>query len=295
MEQNLSFGGVLEEIQKSIIAGQYPNARRQVFDALEIAKTQTELLPAVISKRIVLDFLLKKDNQPFLQDLKLFLSKIPDNDKVWEQAQIIIIDDITGFHGKIRYRLTSDFYSMIQIFPQMVIKISSDDSLSFESLEEYTNILSLCEKSVSSSIVTSFMSASIKKVCKWIESLDEKGLRSVDEKKIRKLFMYAKKHLISSEIKILNNFEYELAFRFVLSPYLSKQLDGLIRFNSYNSFSNETINRINEHGVVKKIMESIHPELVEQFCMFLSIMWKMDHYFQIMAISFFQNSREKEE
>ncbi|KAK8883309.1 Ubiquitin carboxyl-terminal hydrolase 34 [Tritrichomonas musculus] len=234
-------------------------------------------LPELLPKYILTYYLKNSSNEKAIHDFKKDFKKLDNGDDIWDKSKKFYIPEIDTTFKKLNFNLKPNFFIQTYFFPELIDYIKSDVELSLDQLLYYTTIAKNCKSGLKSGTLSDLAQACFQKVSK-IENYEQSSIRTIDEKKLRDLLTFIRNNLRLGEGKNLDKLENEIAFKFALSPFLSKQFDGLLRFNSNKSFSSSLVSQIQERGIVEHILKSMHQDLASQFATLLSKLWNAGSY-----------------
>ena len=234
-------------------------------------------LPELLPKYILTYYLKNSSNEKAIHEFKKEFKKIDNGDDIWNKSKKFYIPEVDTTFKKLNYCLKPNFFIQTAFFPELIDYIKSDAEISLESLLYFTTIAKNCKSGLKVGTLSDLAQACLQNISK-IENYEPSAIRTIDEKKLHDLIAFIRTNLRLGEGKNLDKLELEIAFKFVLTSFLSKQFDGLFRINSNKYFSSSLVSQIQDKGVVEHILKSMHQDLAAPFTTMLSKLWNAGAY-----------------
>lgn len=218
-------------------------------------------------------------------DIQKFYQQFVDANKNMENFSAImaavpslIIDDLTDFHKKIRFRISYDFYLQTGACSAFIERLNTDENITFETIDNMFSIYEHGKNVIKPADTASFHTAAYQRIVKQINKLDEKTIRNVNEKNLKSELAIIRRTAKSSFCKEIDKFETQISLRYIKSEYLSKQFIGLMHISQLHKLSKELIEKIEQEHIIKFLFKHMHHDLVEPFAHLLARLWYYGHY-----------------
>lgn len=242
-----------------------------------VQEAAPDKLPEILPKYMVTYYLKNYNNEKAVQEFKKNFKKNENGEEIWNRSMKFYLPLFETTFKKLQYSLRPNFFIQTNFFPELADHMKTDVDYSLDSLLQIINIVNNCKSGLKSSVLHELSQACFMKISKF-EHYTSSELRTIDEKKLKDVLTFIKDHLKTGEGKAVEKYEISLAFEFILSSYLSKQFDGLLRLNSYKSFSKELIDQIKDRKIIPHLLSNMHQDLAGQFSMMLSKYFNQGNY-----------------
>lgn len=269
---------LLDAANDSVKDFKYQTAGEYVHAAYKKALESKDQLPTVIPKEILFLYLNQPNEPKVISTFRTELEKIDNGKEIWKSAMPNILASLETEFQRFFTSLRPNFYIQTNLIQEIIAKLQGDEPVPLNTILSYLNIAKNCKGELKTSELAELAAAANANMINQISQIPKDKIRSVDEKLLKQIIINIKFLGKSSETKKLEKFEQEIAFKFVLSPFIGKKLDGLQRLNEAKSLSSSIAQQIHDEKVIEYVLTDIHHDLVPHFATLLRKMWSAGFY-----------------
>ena len=275
--QNEIYEKAVEALKQFLFA----RAENLFISLIPQISTDDDLYPKVVSKLFLVMYINTSKTE---NATNLVLNKIktfPNINTYWEKSIMQVAIDVPVYYYKCIRFLTVDFFVKLNPFHYFILNA---DKSNFDSLVIYIDITKQCASKLDSQLLVQIALVFFERVKQIFDNIDSNELRTIDEKKLRQCLKWLRDINPSREfINHLDQFDSDIMFMFCKSSNLSKEYDGLVRFNEVRSLK-PYLERIKKDDIVKQLLKNMHESIVGEFSKFISKLFDIGYFdSQILA------------
>jgi hypothetical protein len=223
-----------------------------------------------------------EQNQILRSVLLLFASTITDPETSFSlECRRIIYDGSSPFYDGTadpRYRSNLNHFLQTGVVTTLISFFRSDSVLPFPEFASIVNLFSKIRSFCESGAIAEFARAALQRTVVAVDSVDEKFIRTTDEKMVTQFFADLQAFFQGwKDLELVDNLAFKVTISFVVSPILPKQLIGLSMMQKQliNPATRSRKYVILSHtNILQTFLTDIHHGLVGEFAVVLRLLFE---------------------
>lgn len=291
IDPNVAYDQAIDFIKKEM----FINAENSLLSIIPFVssnlsiESNQKLFPKIISKLLLVMYI---NNSKVENPVNYILTKIkslniPNLSSYWELALNQVADDVVTDYYKCIRLLSVDFFVKINPFKYFPTEAPKSD---FKSVTVYVSIARQCSNKLNQSLVDEIAFSFFSRLKDIFSNIENNDLRNIDEKRLQILMKDFHEMSPSRDFSAkLDRFNTNIMFIYCQSSNLSKQYEGLLRFNEIRSLKH-LLDRIIKNEIPQKLLSNIHESIVMEFVKFLTHLFDAGYYNREILVQFWNIS-----